>query len=100
MSVVQPIADHVAEKVGISPQIATVVASIALYYLLASHPATNAKAPMDFGSAMQELKSGGLKPDTIHNSGMVDDVTQATGLDQNKALRSLNTIFGMLASHV
>jgi hypothetical protein len=100
MSVVQPIADRVAEKVGISPQVATVVSSIALHYLLASHPSTSAKAPMDFGSTMQELKSGGLQPDTLRNSGMLNDVTQATGLDQNKALRSLNTAFGTLASHV
>ncbi len=99
MSVVQPLADRVAEKVGVSPQIATVVSSIALHYLLSSHPSSGAQSRLDYGSTMQELKTGGLSPDTLKNSGMVNDVTQATGLDQNKAVRSLNTVFSTLASH-
>jgi len=55
---------------------------------------------MNLGSFMQELSSGNVSPDTLHNTGMVKDVMQATGLDQQKAQSSLSTMFGMLASHL
>jgi hypothetical protein len=100
MMMVQPIVNQLAAKAKIPPQIATVVVSIAVHYLLSSHPSTSTKAPMNLGSFMQELSSGNVSPDTLHNTGMVKDVMQATGLDQQKAQSSLSTMFGMLASHL
>jgi hypothetical protein len=100
MMMVQPIVNQLAAKAKIPPQIATVVVSIAVHYLLSSHPSTSTKAPMNLGSFMQELSSGNVSPDTLHNTGMVKDVMEATGLDQQKAQSSLSTMFGMLASHL
>lgn len=100
MSLLQPVVSQLAAKANISPQIATVVASIAVHYLLSSHPSTSPKAPINLGSVMQELSSGGISPETLHNSGMVNDVMQATGLNQQQALKSLNATFGALGTYV
>ncbi len=99
-SVLQPVISQVAAKANIPPQIAMVVASVAMHYLLSSHPSTSPKAPMDLGSVMQELQSGGLSANTMHQSGMVNDVMQATGLNKQGAQSSLDAVFQMLAGHV
>ena len=101
IGMLQPVVGQVAAKANIPPQIAMVVASVALHYLLSSHPSTSVKAPMDLGSVMQELQSnGGLSANTMHQSGMVQDVMQATGLNKQGAQNSLATVFQMLAGHV
>jgi hypothetical protein len=101
MGLLQPIVNQVAGKLGISPQIATVVASIAMHYLLSSHSSTSPQAPMNLGSIMQQLgRSGSLSQGTLRNSGMVQDVMQATGLNKQEALRSLDATFGVLGSQV
>lgn len=91
MSLLQPVVNQLAAKAGISPEIATVVTSIALHYLLQSHPSTPGASPLNLGSVMQTLASGGqVNPNTLQKSGMVNDVMQATGLNQQQAVRSLN----------
>lgn len=101
MGLLQPIVNQVAGKLGISPQIATVVASIAMHYLLSSHPSTSPQAPMNLGSVMQQLgRSGTLSQGILRNSGMVNDVMQATGMNKQDAVRSLDATFGVLGSQV
>lgn len=101
MGLLQPVVNQVAAKLNISPQIATVVASIAMHYLLSSHSTTSPQAPMNLGSVMQQLgRSGSLSQGTLRNSGMVQDVMQATGLNKQEALRSLDATFGVLGSQV
>ncbi len=100
MALVPPIADKVANKAHIPPRAATIAAAIALHYLLASHPSSSAKAPMNLGSVMQQLNSGGVSHGTLQSSGMVSDVMQATDLDRQGAMQTLDAVFGTLASHV
>ncbi len=101
MGLLQPVVNQVAGKLNISPQIATVVASIAMHYLLSSHPSTSPQAPMNLGAVMQQLgRSGTLSQGMLRNSGMVNDVMQATGLNKQTALSSLETTFGVLGSQV
>jgi hypothetical protein len=101
MMLLQPVVTQLAEKAGISPQIAMVVASIAVHYLVQSDPNTPGASPMNLGSVMQTLSSGGrLDQKTLQSSGMVDDVMQATGMDQKKAVRTLNTTFDVLGGQV
>jgi hypothetical protein len=49
---------------------------------------------------MQELSSGSLSQDTLHNSGMVNDVMQATGLNRKESIKSLDATFSALGAHV
>ncbi len=100
MSMLQPVVSQLAAKANIQPQIAMVVASIAIHYLLSSHPSTSPKAPMDLGQVMRELQGGNLSQSTLNKSGMIDAVMQATGLNQQQAARSLNTTFEQLGAHV
>jgi hypothetical protein len=101
MMLLQPVVTQLAEKAGLSPQIAMVVASIAVHYLIQSHPNTPGASPMNLGSVMQTLSSGGkLDQKTLQSSGIVDDVMQATGLDQKKAVKTLNTTFDVLGGQI
>ena len=99
MLLLQPVVNQLAAKANISPQIAMVVASIAVHYLLSSHPSTPGTGKLDLGSVMQQLSSGNISQDTLHNSGMVNDVMQATGLSKPEAVKSLNATFGALGMH-
>jgi hypothetical protein len=99
MVLLQPLVNKVAAKVNISPAIATIIVSIALKYLLKSHPSTPDQSPLDLGSVMQTLASGGqLSQGTLQSSGMLNEVVRATGLDEQQAARTLNTTFGVLGS--
>ncbi len=100
MSMVQPVANQVAERAHISPAMATIVAAIAMHYLLASHPSSSQQSPLSFGSLMQELQSGGVSQNTMQKSGMVNDVKQATGLNDQQAQSGLDAAFKALASHL
>jgi hypothetical protein len=93
--------NQVAAKAGISPEIAMVIASIAVHYLLQSHPNTPGASPLNLGNVMQTLASGGqINPSTLQNSGMVNDVMQTTGMSQQDAVKSLNATFNVLGGHV
>jgi hypothetical protein len=99
MVLLQPLVNNLAAKLGVSPQIATVVASIALHYLLQSSPKTPGASPLNLNSVLPDLAAGKtLSPTTLQQSGMVNDVMQATGMDEKQAVRSLNTTLGVLGS--
>jgi hypothetical protein len=101
MGLLQPVVNQLAAKAGISPQIATIIASIAVHYLLQSHPNTPGASPLNLGNVMQTLASGGrIDQQTLQSSGIVNDVMQATGMDQPQAVKSLNATFDVLGSHV
>ena len=101
MSLLQPVVNQLAAKAGISPQMATIIASIAVHYLLQSHPSTPGASPLNLGNVMQTLASGGkIDPQTMQSSGIVNDVMQTTGMNQQQAMRSLNTTFSVLGTSV
>jgi hypothetical protein len=101
MMLLQPIVGQVAAKMKISPQLAMVIASIAVHYLIQSHPNTPGASPMNLGNVMQSLSTGRkVDHSMMQNSGIVNDVMQATGMDQEKAVKSLDTTFGVLGGQV
>jgi hypothetical protein len=101
MVLLQPLVNKLAAKVHISPAIATIIVSIVLKYLLKSHPSTPDQSPLDLGSVMQTLASGGrLSESTLRSSGMVNEVVRATGMDERQAVTSLNTTFSVLGGQL
>ena len=100
MGLLQPVVNQVAGKLNISPQIATVVASIALHYLLSSHSSTSPNAPLKLDSVMQQMSRGSISQGTLRNSGMVNDVMSATGLNKQQAIQSLETTLGAMGAGV
>ena len=100
MGMLQPVINSVAAKTGVPPEIATAVAGIAMHYLLSSHPAAGGNSSLNLGSMMQQISSGNVNMDTVHKSGMVKDVMQATGLSQQDAANALSATFNHLQGHV
>lgn len=101
MVLIQPLVNKVAAKVGISPAIATIIVSIVFKYLLKSHPSTPDESPLNLGSVMQTLASGGrLSESTLQTSGMVNEVVRTTGLNEKQAVETLNTTFGVIGSQL
>jgi hypothetical protein len=80
---------------------ATMIASIALHYLVQSSPNTPGASPLNLGSVMQSLASGKqISPTALQQSGMVTDVMQATGLNEQQAVKSLNATFGVIGGQL
>lgn len=101
MMLLQPIVNDVAAKLKISPQVATVIASIAVHYLIQSHPNTPGASPMNLGNVMQTMASGKkIDPSMLKSSGIVNDVMQTTGMDEKQAVKSLDTTFNVLGGQV
>lgn len=102
MMLLQPVVNQVAAKANINPQIATVVASLVVHYLISNHPASGSGrgGSLDLNSLFGELAGGGVNKATLHNSGMVNDVVKATGLSQDDAVKALDSTFNVLSKHV
>ncbi len=100
MLLLQPVVNQLAAKVNIPPQIAMVVVSIAIHYLISSHSSTGGNGPLNLDRVVRELGSGGISQSTLRNSGMVNDVMQATGMNKQDSINSLNATFGVLGASV
>jgi hypothetical protein len=44
--------------------------------------------------------SGGVTPDTLHKSGLVNDLINASGMDKQASLNNLSEAFNLLNGHV
>ena len=101
MTLLQPVVNKLAGKLGISPQMATMIVSIALHYLVQSSPSTPGASPLNLGSVMQAMATGQkVSPTALQQSGMVNDVMQATGMSEQQAIKSLNTTLGVFGSQL
>jgi hypothetical protein len=83
-----PIIDALAKKLGISPQIASVVVSLVLSKMAAGQTGSRG-----VGINLDEL-AGNMGAST----GMVEELVQQTGLDHETASRSLTTALNMMGS--
>lgn len=93
----QPLVKPLAEKLNISPEIATVIISFVLQKLLAHHPTSGRDSTQfNIDDLFGQLSEGKLDPSMIRNSGMVEELSRATGLDKAQAQKSLNTAFAMV----
>jgi hypothetical protein len=48
----------------------------------------------------QMASSGGITPDTLHKSGLVNDLINASGMDKQASLNNLSEAFNLLNGHV
>jgi hypothetical protein len=93
----QPLVKPLAEKLNISPEIATVVISFVLQKLLSHHPTSGRDSTQfNIDDLFGQLGEGKLDPAIIRNSGMVEELSRTTGLDKAQAQKSLNTAFAMV----
>lgn len=97
MDLVQPYITPLAKKLKISPQLAMIVVSFVLQKLLAHHPTSGRDSTQfDLDQLLNQLNTGKLDPNMIKSSGMVEELSQVTGMNQTMAAKSLNTAFTLV----
>ena len=97
MSLIKPYITSLAKKLKISPELAVIVVSFVLEKLLAHHPTSGRNSTQfDLDQLLNQLSTGKLDPNMIKNSGMVEELSQVTGMNQTMAAKSLNTAFTMV----
>ena len=97
MGLMQPLVEPLAKKLKIPPELAMVVISFVLQKLLAHHPTSGRDSTQfNIDDMFSQLGSGKLDPNMIRNSGMVDELSRVTGMDQATASKTLNTAFTMV----
>ena len=70
-----------------------------MHYLVSGHPAAGGNAPSNVANVAQEMASGSVSTDTLHSSGMVNAVAQATGMSQQQAASTLNATLNAFQQH-
>jgi hypothetical protein len=101
MLLLQPFVDKLAKKMNIPPQIAMMVVSFVVYKLLAHHPTSGRDSnSFDLDDMFNQMSKGKIDPNILQNSGMINELSRTTGLDQATAARSLETAFGMFGKPV
>jgi hypothetical protein len=94
LSMLQPFINQLAEKVKISPALATIAVSFVVHKMLAHHP-TSGRDSTQF-DLDDLLNTGAVNADTLKSSGMVRELSRATGLDEGSASKTLDAAFGLL----
>jgi hypothetical protein len=101
MFLLQPFVEKLAKKMNISPQIAMMVVSFVAYKLLAHHPTSGRDSnSFDLDNMLKQMTTGKVDPNILQNSGMINELSRTTGLDQATAAKSLETAFGMFGKPV
>jgi hypothetical protein len=100
-NLIQPVAEQLSRSTGIQQQTAQTVVSLILHRMLSSHLTIGSgNARLDLNEVFQQMaSSGGVNPDVLHNSGMVNDLINSSGMDKQAALKSLSEAFTLLNNH-
>ena len=101
MGLLKPYIAPLAKKANISPEIAMVVVSFVAHKLLAHHPSSGRDSnTFNLDDMLQQMGSGKVDSNLLHNSGMVKEIAAKTGLNEATAANSLNAAFNMLGKQV
>jgi hypothetical protein len=106
---VQPIANAVADKLGLSPEIAMVAVSLVLNKLLSALSGGREAAPaqaaatqpggFDLNQLLGQFGGGrSVDADFLRSSGLMDEMTEQAGVDEETAEASLREVFAVLGS--
>jgi hypothetical protein len=106
---VAPIADALADKLGLSREVAQVVVGFALSKLLSAilggsrqpDGRSTAQDSMVARQLVDQVRSGGdIDPNYLASTGLTQELVDRTGLDAETAERSLQETFAMLGSQM
>jgi hypothetical protein len=106
-----PIAEGIAEKLGLPPQIAQLIVTFVIGKLLSGQagggrvPARGAglasEEGLDLDDLLGRMGSGqGLDSDFLQSSGLADELAEQAGLDPDTATRGLQEAFEMLGGQL
>lgn len=101
MMLLQPFVGKLAKKMNIPPEIAMIVVSFVVHKLLSHHPTSGRDSnSFDLDDMLNQMSSGKIDPNILQNSGMINELSRSTGLDQATAAKSLETAFSMFGKPV
>jgi hypothetical protein len=115
-----PIAQALAEKLGLSPALAQAVVAFAVSKLLPAllggvggvvpggqagvspaRPSASGAQGLDLDHLLERMGSGQeLEPSLLQSTGMVDELRQQTGMDSDVALHSLQQVFALFGAQL
>lgn len=98
LGMLQPFVAPLAKKLKISPEIAMIVVSFVVQKMLAHHPTSGRDSTQfNLDDLLNQVGSTGkVNPGMLQNSGMVNELSRATGLDQATAAKSLDAAFTLI----
>jgi hypothetical protein len=97
MGLLKPYVAPLAKKANISPEIAMVVVSFVAHKLLSHHPTSGCDSnSFNLDNMLQQIGSGKIDSNMLHNSGMVKELSAKTGLDEATAAKSLDFAFSLV----
>lgn len=102
LNLIQPVAEQLSRRTGLQPQASQAVVSLILHRMLSSHPSMgSSNARLNLEEVFQQMaSSGGVSQATLHQSGMINDLISASGMDKQAALKNLSEAFNLLNGHV
>lgn len=99
MMMLQPFVSSLAKKMNIPSEIAMIVVSFVAHKLLAHHPTSGRDSnSFNLDDMLTQMSSGNVNAGVLHQSGMVREVSQRTGLSETDSEKALNTALTMFGS--
>src|SRR5690349_5811221 len=101
MALLSPFIPSLAKKANISPEIATIVVSFVVHKLLAHHPTSGRDSnSFNFEDMLGQMSSGKVDTTLLRQSGMVNELSKKTGLDDAATEQVLQLAFATVGKTV
>lgn len=101
MALLQPFVVQLAKKMKIPPEIAMIVVSFVAHKLLAHHPTSGRDSnTFDLDDLLGQMNSGKINPNTLYDSGMVNEISRMTGMNEAQAAKTLITTLSMFGKQI
>jgi hypothetical protein len=93
-SLIQPVVDQVATKIGVDPQLAMAAATFAVHYLLTNHGSTIAN-----GGNLSNVLDQHTNQDYLQSSGLSKTFASQNGVSTATAANTLSEVFKLLGAN-
>ena|SRR5688572_18180130 len=101
MMLISPFVPALAKKANVSPEIAMVVVSFVVHKLLAHHPTSGRDSnSFNFEDMLGQMSSGKVDTGLLRQSGMVNELSKKTGLDDAATEQVLQLAFATVGKTV
>lgn len=101
MALLSPFVPPLAKKANIPPEIAMVVISFVVHKLLAHHPSSGRDSnSFNFDDMLNQMSTGKVDTNLLHQSGMVTELSKKTGLDEAATEQALQLAFSAVGKTV
>ncbi len=101
MNLLSPFVPSLAKKANISPEIAMMVVSFVVHKLLAHHPTSGRDSnSFNFEDMLGQMSSGKVDTGLLRQSGMINELSKKTGLDDAATEQVLQLAFATVGKTV